>query len=60
MQDTGVYFPVETSQRPYFERLGTPAADKDWIIYDRSHSVPATQIAKESLAWLDHYLGPVR
>ncbi len=54
------YFPVETSQRPYFEALGTPAADKDWKIYEGSHTVPSTQIAKESLAWLDRYLGPVR
>lgn len=54
------YFPVETSQRPYFERLGTPSADKSWMVYDGSHSVPATQLAKESLAWLDRYLGPVR
>lgn len=54
------YFPVETSQRPYFERLGTPAADKAWKVYDGSHSVPTTQLVKESLAWLDRYLGPVR
>jgi dienelactone hydrolase len=54
------YFPVETSQRPFFERLGTPLVDKSWMIYDGSHSVPATQLAKESLAWLDRYLGPVR
>lgn len=54
------YFPVETSQRPYFERLGTPPAEKKWMIYDGSHSVPPTQFAKESLAWLDRYLGPVR
>jgi len=30
------------------------------MVYDGSHSVPATQLAKESLAWLDRYLGPVR
>lgn len=54
------YFPVETSQRPYFERLGTPPAARSWMVYDGSHSVPATQLAKESLAWLDRYLGPVR
>jgi dienelactone hydrolase len=54
------YFPVETSQRPYFERLGTPAADKAWMVYDGSHMVPVTQVARESLAWLDRYLGPVR
>jgi len=54
------YFPVETSQRPYFERLGTPPTNKDWKIYDGSHSVPSTQVAKESLAWFDRHLGPVR
>jgi dienelactone hydrolase len=54
------YFPVETSQRPYFERLGTPASDKMWKVYDGSHAVPDTQLARESLAWLDRYLGPVR
>ena len=54
------YFPVETSQRPYFDRLGTPPSDKAWIVYDGSHSVPSTQLAKESLAWFDRYLGPVR
>lgn len=54
------YFPVETSQKPFFERLGTPPADKKWMVYEGSHSVPPTQFAKESLAWLDRYLGPVR
>ena len=50
------YFPVETSQRPYFDRLGTPLPDKAWMVYDGSHSVPSTQVAKESLAWFDRYL----
>jgi len=54
------YFPVETSQKPYFERLGTPAADKAWKVYEGSHTVPNTELARESLAWLDRYLGPVR
>ena len=54
------YFPVETSQRPYFDRLGTARPDKAWMVYDGSHSVPSTQVAKESLAWFDRYLGPVR
>ena len=54
------YFPVETSQRPYFDRLGTPLPHKAWMVYDGSHSVPSTQVAKESLTWFDRYLGPVR
>ena len=53
------FFPIETSQRPLFELLGTPAADKKWVVYDGGHSVPRSKLIAESLAWLDHYLGPV-
>ena len=52
------FFPLETSQRPLFELLGTPAGHKKWVVYDGGHSVPRTQRIKESLAWLDRYLGP--
>ncbi len=51
------FFPLETSQRPLFELLGTPEAHKKWVLYDGGHSVPRTQRIKESLAWLDRYLG---
>ena len=57
--DLDYYFPRETSQRPMFELLGTPAADKKWLLYPGGHSVPRTEMIKESLAWLDRYLGPV-
>ena len=53
------YFPVETSQRPMFELLGTPEADKKWLIHPAGHSVPRLEMIRESLAWLDRYLGPV-
>ncbi len=53
------FFPIETSQRPLFELLGTPQADKKWVVYDGGHSVPRSKLIAESLAWLDHYLGPV-
>ncbi|MDB4324726.1 protein kinase [bacterium] len=52
------FFPLETSQRPLFELLGTPEADKKWVVFDGGHSVPRTQQIKESLDWLDRYLGP--
>jgi dienelactone hydrolase len=58
--DLDYYFPRETSQRPMFELLGTPAADKKWLLFPGGHSVPRTEMIKESLAWLDRYLGPVR
>jgi hypothetical protein len=53
------FFPLETSQRPLYELLGTPAEHKRWVVYDGGHSVPRTQLIEESLAWLDRYLGPV-
>ena len=53
------FFPAETSQRPLFEMLGTPAAHKKRLVFPGGHSVPRTEMIKESLLWLDRYLGPV-
>jgi dienelactone hydrolase len=53
------FFPVETSQRPMFDLLGTPPADKQRLVYPGGHSVPRVEMIKESLQWLDRYLGPV-
>ena len=53
------FFPAETSQRPMFELLGTPPADKKRLVFPGGHSVPRTEMIKESLEWLDRYLGPV-
>jgi hypothetical protein len=53
------FFPSETSQKPMFELLGTPAADKKRLVFPGGHSVPRTEMIKESLQWLDKYLGPV-
>jgi eukaryotic-like serine/threonine-protein kinase len=53
------FFPAESSQRPMFELLGTPAADKKRLVFPGGHSVPRTEMIKESLDWLDRYLGPV-
>ncbi len=55
-----MYFPVETSQMPMFNLLGTPSKDKKIIIYDTGHLVPRTDLIKETLAWYDKYLGPVK
>jgi len=54
------FFPYETSQLPFFELLGTPKQHKKMFLYDQGHNVPATQLTKESLTWLDQYLGPVK
>ncbi|MFQ5706851.1 MAG: protein kinase [bacterium] len=53
------FFPYETSQRPFFELLGTAKKDRKLFLYEGGHSVPRTELVKEMLTWLDHYLGPV-
>jgi serine/threonine protein kinase/dienelactone hydrolase len=50
-------FPVETSQEPMFRLLGTPDADKKRGLYDGGHVFPFSRMIKDSLDWLDRYLG---
>ncbi len=54
------FFPVETSQKPLFQFLGAPKEDKRHVIFDTGHAIPRTDLIKETLAWLDRYLGPVK
>jgi formylglycine-generating enzyme required for sulfatase activity/dienelactone hydrolase len=53
------FFPVETSQRPMFELLGTAPDRKKQLTYQAGHLVPRSQVMKETLDWFDSYLGPV-
>jgi eukaryotic-like serine/threonine-protein kinase len=55
-----MFFPVETAQKPMFRLLGSPADQKQMRVYESGHLVPQTEFIKESLAWLDRYLGPAR
>jgi eukaryotic-like serine/threonine-protein kinase len=55
-----MFFPVETSQKPMFDLLGTPAKDKKIIVYESGHLVPRTDFVKETLRWYDQYLGTVK
>jgi len=52
--------PYETSQRPYFDLLGTPPANKRHVIVAGGH-LPAdyASTVREMLAWTDRWLGPV-
>ncbi len=54
------FFPVESSQLPLFRLLGTPDKDKRHVIYETGHAVPRKEFIRESLDWLDRYLGPVK
>jgi eukaryotic-like serine/threonine-protein kinase len=57
----GRYDPVglEARIRPLFDLLGTPAEHKRLILFDGDHLPPRGGINRETLAWLDRYLGPV-
>jgi hypothetical protein len=43
-----------------FDLLGTPPEHKRHILYETDHIPPRIEYVKETLAWLDKYLGPVR
>jgi len=53
-------FPYETSIKPMFDLLGTPDEHKELKMYETDHFVPINELIKETLAWLDRYLGPVK
>jgi formylglycine-generating enzyme required for sulfatase activity/dienelactone hydrolase/predicted Ser/Thr protein kinase len=53
-------FPLETSQKPLFNLFGAAANDKKLVLLEAGHAMvgfPAS--TRESLAWLERYLGPV-
>lgn len=52
--------PPELSQRPMLELLGTSSENKKHLLFETDHIPPRNEYIKESLAWLDKYLGPVR
>ncbi len=52
--------PVEIDQKPMFDLLGSPAEHKQWKLYETDHIPPLNEYIKETLAWLDKYLGPVK
>jgi serine/threonine protein kinase/dienelactone hydrolase len=54
-------FPLESAQKPMFERLGSPADQKRQVTFDSGHTnFPRSEMIREVLAWLDRYLGPVK
>ena len=53
-------FTVDASQEPLFRFLGTPAEHKRHLLYDSEHNLPRNEMIKETLNWLDKYLGPVK
>jgi hypothetical protein len=54
------FYPLETSQLPLYRSLGTPAQDKRHVLFDSGHLLPRNEVIRETLDWLDRYLGPVK
>jgi len=55
-----MFFPIETSQKPMFDLLGTPKKDKKMIVYESGHIPPRTEVERQGLLWFDQYLGLVK
>jgi hypothetical protein len=55
-------FPHETSQVPFYEHLGTPPEDKRHVLFETAHSTYGhrNEMIRETLDWLDRYMGPVK
>jgi serine/threonine protein kinase/formylglycine-generating enzyme required for sulfatase activity/dienelactone hydrolase len=50
-------FPLD-AQQLLFDTLGTPAADKQYALFDYGHgSPPRADMLRETLGWLDRYFG---
>jgi eukaryotic-like serine/threonine-protein kinase len=58
--DHDFIFPLETSQNPLFRLFPLPASEKRHYVLEGGHVPPRHQeIARETLDWLDRFLGPV-
>jgi hypothetical protein len=44
------FFPTETSQKPFYDLLGTPEEHKRYVVCTGSHAVPRRELIKEILA----------
>jgi class 3 adenylate cyclase len=54
-------FSLETSVKSMFNLLGTAPKHKKLLIYEAGHTgPPRNELIKESLNWIDTYLGPVK
>jgi dienelactone hydrolase len=53
-------FPYDKAVLPFYNLLGTPEKNKRIVVYETDHYVPKNEMIKETLSWLDRYLGPVK
>ncbi len=55
----GFVYKYEASIKPMFALLGTPDEHRELKLYDTDHIPPKNEFIKDTLEWLDRYLGPV-
>jgi serine/threonine protein kinase/predicted esterase len=53
------FFPVESTQDPFYRLLGSRKDQKKRLLYETGHNLPRNELIKETLNWLDQYLGTV-
>jgi dienelactone hydrolase len=51
---------IDSYIRPLFEMLGTPKENKQLVLYETDHIPPRAYFIRETLTWLDKYMGPVK
>jgi tRNA A-37 threonylcarbamoyl transferase component Bud32/dienelactone hydrolase len=54
------FIPAECCQESMFRLLWAPPEHKRRVVYQTGHNVPRPELIKETLNWLDKYLGPVK
>jgi len=54
------FYPIESSQMPMFQLLGTGEEHKRRVLFDGGHVFPFARVQKDTLDWLDKYLGAPR
>jgi hypothetical protein len=53
------FYPLELAVEPMFQLLGTPEEDKQLFTSESGQFIPQRDLTRETVAWLDQYLGPV-
>jgi dienelactone hydrolase len=53
------FYPIDTAQLPMFELFQPPDGQKRRVVYETGHNIPRSDLVRESLDWLDRYLGKV-
>jgi dienelactone hydrolase len=51
------FYPIDSAQLPMFELFRPPDGQKRRVVYDTGHNIPRPELIRESLEWLDKYLG---